>query len=115
ATNGSLTWATPVVLVAGSGGSYAVTVNGIRGSGDLRLDLIDNDSIVGAGHTLGDTGSNNGSFQGQTYAIHQALPPVVSINRAAASPTNAASLSFTVTFDEAVSGVDATDFTPIKT
>ena len=51
-TTGSLAATTPVV-VAGSGASYSVTVNGIHGSGDLRLDLIDDDSIVGGGLALG--------------------------------------------------------------
>src|SRR5580765_2925639 len=74
ATNGTLTATTPVVVVAGSGASYAVTINGIRGSGDLRLDLIDDDSIVGAGLALGGPGASNGSFQGQSYAILQTFP-----------------------------------------
>ncbi|MCR9206818.1 MAG: Ig-like domain-containing protein [bacterium] len=37
-------------------------------------------------------------------------PEVLSIVRADANPTNANSVAFTVTFDEAVTGVDATDF-----
>lgn len=38
-------------------------------------------------------------------------PAVVSITRAGASPSNAGSVSFTLTFSEAVTGVDANDFT----
>ncbi|MFQ3662513.1 MAG: RCC1 domain-containing protein, partial [Chloroflexaceae bacterium] len=39
------------------------------------------------------------------------VPPVVqSITRAGASPTSAASVTFTVTFSEAITGVDAADF-----
>src|SRR5688572_12412128 len=37
-------------------------------------------------------------------------PVVVSINRAGANPTTAATVDWTVTFSEAVSGVDTTDF-----
>ncbi|EMI23391.1 polymorphic outer membrane protein, partial [Rhodopirellula europaea SH398] len=37
-------------------------------------------------------------------------PEVLSIVRADANPTNANSVAFTVTFDEAVTGVDASDF-----
>src|SRR5690242_11001390 len=59
--------ATTPVVVTGSGASYTVTVNGIHGSGDLRLDLIDDDSIIGADGPLGGPGLYNGSFQGQTY------------------------------------------------
>jgi hypothetical protein len=102
------------VVVTGSGTTYSVKVNGILGSGALRLDLIDNDSILGAG-PLGGAGLNNGSFQGGTYHIVQAYPAVVSINRATppGPNTNAASVSFTVTFSTAVTGVDAADFTPL--
>ena len=42
-------------------------------------------------------------------------PSVVSITRAAASPTAAASVTWTVTFSESVTGVDATDFALART
>jgi hypothetical protein len=115
-TTGSLTATTPVVI-AGSGAAYAVTVNGIHGSGDLRLDLIDDDSILSAGLALGGAGVSNGSFQGQTYSILQAFPTVVSINRTAptAQATNETSVRFTVTFSTTVTGVDAADFAMVKT
>src|SRR5260370_590087 len=69
---------------------------------------------------VGGPGASNGSFQGQTYAILQALasgPSVVSINRTQAgdAAAYARSVSFTVTFSAAVTGVDSTDFTPVKT
>lgn len=38
-------------------------------------------------------------------------PSVVSIARAGTSPSNAASVNFTVTFSETVTGVDTADFT----
>jgi hypothetical protein len=41
-------------------------------------------------------------------------PTVASVNRAAASPTDATSVSWTVTFSESVSGVDATDFSLVR-
>jgi hypothetical protein len=115
-TSGSLT-ANAAVVVGGSGAAYSVTINGIRGSGELRLDLIDDDSITGGGLTLGGAGANNGSFQGKTYSVLQAFPFVVSINRnaPASSITNASSVTFTVTFSEAVTGVDPSDFQDIKT
>jgi hypothetical protein len=43
-TDGSLQAATPVA-VSGGGSAYTVSVSGIHGSGDLRLDLINNDAI----------------------------------------------------------------------
>src|SRR5205823_971115 len=53
-TGGSVQVTTPVV-VTGSGAVYTVTVNGIHGSGDLRLDLVDDDSIQSSGASLGGT------------------------------------------------------------
>ena len=46
-----------------------------------------------------------------TWTIDLTAPTVLSINRVGASPTNAASVSWTVTFKEDVNGVDAADFT----
>jgi hypothetical protein len=44
------------------------------------------------------------------YVEDRTAPYVLSINRAGGSPTNASSVSWTVTFSESVTGVDATDF-----
>jgi hypothetical protein len=79
------------------------------------LDLVDDDSILGplgAGDPLGGVGAGNGSFQGQTYAIDQGSPFVVSIVRT--DPDEpvfiATAVSYAVTFSEPVTGIDATDF-----
>src|SRR5262249_47775772 len=67
--------ATTPVVVSGSGSTYSVTVNGVHGNGDVRLDLIDDDSIKDASNNaLGGTGVGNGSFQGQDYLVDQAFP-----------------------------------------
>ena len=110
-TDGSVQAATPVA-VSGTGAAYTVSISGIHGSGDLRLNLIDDDSIQGGGVPLGGPGLGNGSFQGQTYNILQTYPSVVSINRTTpADPaTNASVVIYTVTFSKAVTGVDRTDF-----
>ncbi|HEU4331334.1 MAG TPA: PQQ-dependent sugar dehydrogenase [Lapillicoccus sp.] len=51
--------------------------------------------------------SSNSTFR---TAVADVVPPTVqSINRVGASPTNAASVSWTVTFSEPVTGVDSTD------
>jgi len=57
--------------ISGSGTAYTVTVNTGTGDGSLRLDLLDNDSIVDtSGHALGGTGSGNGNFSnGEIYTI----------------------------------------------
>jgi hypothetical protein len=108
--------ATPVV-VSGNGAVYTVSVNGIRGNGTLRLDLIDNNSIAAAGLALGGAAMGDGSFQGQSCSILQTYPTVASINRAApaVATTNAVDVSFTVTFSKPVTGVDAADFRTAKT
>ena len=62
-------------VVAGLGRLDAVTVIGLAGTGDLRLDLIDNDSIVSNGLALRPADSTNGSLLGQSYAP-SASPPI---------------------------------------
>ena len=95
---------------------YTVTVNTGTGDGTLRLDLIDDDSILDndIGNPLGGAGAGNGNFTtGETYTINKSTPSVPSVTsslRADANPTDAASVNFTVTFSEAVSGVDPSDF-----
>ncbi len=59
--------------VSGSGTTYTITVNTGAGDGNLRLDLLDDDSIVDAsGHPLGGTGNGNGNFSnGEEYIIRK--------------------------------------------
>jgi beta-lactamase superfamily II metal-dependent hydrolase len=105
-----------VTGVSGSGSTYTVTVNTGSGSGTLRLDVTDNDSIVTGTTPLGGPGAGNGNFTtGEVYTIDKTAPSATSINRASTNPTNAASVNFTVTFSEPVSGVAAGNFTPAMT
>jgi hypothetical protein len=65
------------------------------------------------------SGANNKN-DGENNAVivnvpSNVAPTVVSINRAVANPTNAANVSWTVTFSENVSGVDAGDFALVQT
>jgi DNA/RNA endonuclease G (NUC1) len=99
--------------VTGSGSVYDVTVGSVTGDGTLRLDLIDDDSIGSAttGTPLAGSGAGNGNFTtGEVYTVDQTPPSVSSVTRVTSSPTNAASVQFTVTFSEAVTGVDSADF-----
>src|SRR5947209_14324233 len=52
-----------------------------------------------------------------TLSLHNALPILISINRGtpAASPTNADSVTYLVTFSEPVTGLTASNFTSIDT
>lgn len=98
--------------VSGSGAVYTVAVHTGAGDGFLRLDLVDDDSILdGSNVPLGGTGAGNGNYAaGETYTINRASPFVTSILRADPSPTSADSIRFTVGFSEPVTGVDSADF-----
>ena len=110
-TTGSVTGAS-VTGVTGTGSTRVVTVGTGSGDGTIRLDLVDNATISNLFTIpLGGAGSGNGDYQsGEVYSIDKTAPTVVSIHRAGGSPTALANVDFTVTFSEAVSGVDATDF-----
>ena len=58
-----------------------MTVDTGSGSGTLRLDVIDDDSILnGAGHSLGGAGLDNGDFTwGEAYDVrmYQLFLPVI--------------------------------------
>lgn len=99
--------------VTGSGTAYTVTVNTGTGDGTLRLDILDNDSILDAlGSPLGGVGAGNGSFSaGGVYTIDKSAPTIISSLRIDPNPTAADSVNFSVTFSEAVSDVDTGDFT----
>ncbi len=75
ATTGAIISA-DIAGVTGSGSVYTVTVENVEGDGTLRLDLIDDDSIVDAGgNPLGGPGAGNGDFTaGEAYVIVPQLP-----------------------------------------
>ncbi len=101
-----------VTEVSGAGSSYTVSVNAGIGEGTLRLDVLDNDSILNSLNVpLGGAGIGNGNFTaGEVYSINGPAPSVISILRMDAHPTAAAVVHFSVTFSKAVSGVDGSDF-----
>ncbi len=100
-----------VTNVNGSGNAYTVTLSTGSGDGGLRLDVLDNDSILNEpGVPLGGVGSGNGNFtSGEAYTIDKTVPLVTGSLRADPDPTNANSVNFTLVFSEAVTGVDASD------
>jgi hypothetical protein len=69
-TTGSISGAV-VSGVSGSGTTYPITVNTSSGSGSIRLDVADNDSIVDTtSNPLGGLGVGNGAFtSGEAYTI----------------------------------------------
>lgn len=65
------------VTPAGPSSSYLVTVNTGSGDGNIRLDIIDDDSITDSGgFPLGGAGIGNGDFyDGEWIAIYRSAPP----------------------------------------
>jgi hypothetical protein len=64
ATTGGISGAS-VLNVSGGPTAYTVTVNTGAGSGTIRLDVVDDDSILDQeGHPLGGIGPDNGNFSG---------------------------------------------------
>lgn len=103
-----------IASTSGNGSTYTVTVNSITGDGTLRLDLVDDDTIVdGASNPLGGAGVGNGNFtSGEVYTIDRVAPTLTAFarNTPATNLTNADTLVFNITFDESVANVDTGDF-----
>jgi hypothetical protein len=101
--------------VTGSGSTYTVLVRTGTGQGTIRLDLLDDDTIQNSGTPLGSTGLGNGDRPGEEYTIDKIPPKVFSINRKSPDAlTAAATVTYTVTFDMDVDGVDTTDFAVVS-
>ena len=102
-----------VTGVTGSGSVFILSVDTGTGDGSLSIDFDANGDTLDPGVT--DAASNvSGPLvdftTGETYTIDKTLPTVVSIATVGTTTTNAASVDFTVTFSETVTGVDAGDF-----
>jgi len=99
---------TQVTTVQNSPTDFTVSVNGVSGDGTLDISVLSGIATDLAGNTNALTGPST------TFTVDN-TPPVVSSITATTpgntSPTNATSVSYTVNFSEAVTGVDASDFT----
>lgn len=114
-TTGGLTGVS-VASVAGSGSAWTVSVNAGSGEGQLRLDLVDDDTIRDSvGSPLGGPGTGNGNLIGETYTFDRTPPQVTALTRTGASPTHAASVAYALTFGEAIIGLTTDDFALITT
>jgi len=115
-TTGSVTGSS-VGEVSGFGSAYTVAISTGFGDGTIRLDFLDNDSIINSiNNPLGGVGVGNGNFQaGEFYTMDKSVPFVTSVIRTDSNPTSANSVNFIVTFSEPVSGVDTGDFIPTTT
>lgn len=111
-TTGSLAGAT-VASVSGSGSPYTVRVSTGTGSGTLRLDVADDDSIVSQvnGAPLGGSGAGNGSFTaGEVYAIDLEGPSAsIELASGQQDPVLTEPVRFAVTLSEATRDFTADD------
>ena len=110
------------VYIAGSGSDtlffrYTVAAGNLDANGITAAH-----SISLNGGTIQDSGSNNAPTTGIPFASTTGVlvgdavaPSVSSINRVDGATTNATTVQYTVTFTEAVTGVDASDFVLINT
>lgn len=116
-TTGSVRSAATVDVVTVTNSEYKVTINNLTGSGDVRLDLIDDASISFSSDTLGLPGPFDGSFQGDTYHLLSQFPEVVSFTREAPlnATTDQPSVTWKLIFNKNVTGVDPSDFNLITT
>lgn len=97
-----------LAVVSGSGATYNVAVSGMANSGTVIAEVYSGGGVSGSGIPSVASASTDNSVD---YDI--TFPTVVSINLAGSTPTNASSVTFTVTFSEDVTGVDPTDFVPV--
>jgi LPXTG-site transpeptidase (sortase) family protein len=106
-----------VTSVNGSGLNYSVAVDTGSGSGSLRLDLLDDDSIIDAQSVpLGGSGTGNGAYSaGEEYTIDRQPPAVQTVTRVNSNPTNQPVVSFNIVFSKTVTGVDTGDFSIFAT
>ncbi len=127
--NATVASGTPrIALTLNSGTVYASYVSGSPGTALLfRYTVVSGDSdpdgIVVAGSidlngatirdALGNDGNSTLNSVGSTTGVlvDANAPAVLSVTRAGTNPTNAASVDFTVTFSQGVTGVDSGDFT----
>ena len=96
--------------ISGSGTPVlTVTVSNVAGNGVLGLGLANGYSMSDAvGNAL--ASSTPGTGVAESFVIDSVAPLVTSITRTADSLTTADSVSFDVSFSEATSGVDLSDF-----
>ncbi|GIV82964.1 MAG: hypothetical protein KatS3mg051_2318 [Anaerolineae bacterium] len=92
-------------IAPNDGTTFQITIGGMTGSGTVMVSIPAGGVQDPAGNgNLASTSSDNSV----TYDV--TAPGVASISRADPNPTGAASVQFIVTFSEAVTGVDAGDF-----
>ncbi|MCT7984187.1 Ig-like domain-containing protein [Laspinema sp. A4] len=91
--------------ITGSGTTYNVAVTGMTGPGTITASVNAGAVTDVAGNT-----STASTSTDNEVSYDDSIPTVTSITRADADPSNAATVNYTVTFSETVTGVNASDF-----
>jgi CARDB len=91
-----------ITNVAGSGTTWIVTVGTGTGSGTVRLNVVDNDTIMDSvNHPLGGAGAGNGNFtSGQVYTIDKIAPQAGGLSAANITTPGSATHPFTVVLSD---------------
>jgi len=98
-----------ITRVSGSGATYRVLVTTGTGSGKLRLDFVDNDSVVNVDlDPVGDVGTGNGNVRGPIYVVDKVLP-TVTMTSDAPDPTTDKRIHVTVTVPQSIFGLTKSD------
>lgn len=102
--DGDLSDAAITYVSADSGTTRTVAINTGSGSGTLRLDVADDDTICDSGAlVLGGAGLGNGDCLGEVYTIDRIPPGLCIENPWPAISNGGSSVSYTVTYDGASS------------
>ncbi len=110
---GSTVGGTLSAAVAGAGPTYNVAVSGMTGTGAVVVSVPAGAVTDAAGNASLASTSTDNSVAFST--VDTTAPTVQSINRVGTTPTTAASVSWTVLFNESVTGVGASDFALVTT
>lgn len=116
--DGTMTSPSLVSVTEQTASTYLVAVNTGPGEGELRLDLIDDDTIsdTAEGEPLGGLGLVNGDYtSGSPYTIDRTGPEISGITRVGPNPATSLPVDFLVQFNEPVDQVDVNDFEVVTT
>ncbi len=95
-------------IVTGSGTTYNVAVSGMTASGTVIASIP---STVAQDAAANNNNASTSTDNTVSFIFDSTLPTVISSVRADPNPASTASVDFTVTFSEPVTGVDTSDFT----
>ncbi len=105
---------TPIMAApTGSGSTYSIMVDtsGPANEGEFRLNLVDDDSIVGdvSGRALNGTGAS--VVEGELAGVFKSMPQVTAISFPGENPSADEEVAFNVVFNRPVLGVTTAAFT----